>query len=232
MQNKTLVFTATFNEVENIKNFLNIVLKINDIDVLIIDDNSPDGTSKIIEEHQLKAKNLFLVKREKKKGLDTAHKSAFNFAKEKNYQKLISLDADLSHDPKIIPQFIDQLNYSPFVIGSRYIAGGKNEMKFIRHIQSLLGNKLIKSVLGINCDEFTTSYRGFNLEKMHDFNMNRVSSRGYSFFMGTVYLVNKLGYEIKQIPITFIDRKKGVSKIPKIEALRTLKNLFLLKFLS
>ena len=67
---------------------------------------------------------------------------------------------------------------------------------------------------------------------MHDFNMKRVSSRGYSFFMGTVYLVNKLGYEIKQIPITFIDRKKGVSKIPKIEALRTLKNLFLLKFLS
>ena len=67
MQNKTLVFTATFNEVENIKNFLNIVLKINDIDVLIIDDNSPDGTSKIIEEHQLKAKNLFLVKREKKR---------------------------------------------------------------------------------------------------------------------------------------------------------------------
>ena len=67
---------------------------------------------------------------------------------------------------------------------------------------------------------------------MHDFNMNRVGSRGYSFFMGTVHLVNKLGYEIKQIPITFIDRKKGVSKIPKIEALRTLKNLFLLKFLS
>ena len=76
--------------------------------------------------------------------MDTAHKSAFNFAKEKNYQKLISLDADLSHDPKIIPQFIDQLNYSPFVIGSRYIAGGKNEMKFIRHIQSLLGNKTYK----------------------------------------------------------------------------------------
>ncbi len=232
MQNKTLVFTATFNEVENIKFFLASVLKINDIDVLIIDDNSPDGTSKVIKDHQTSAKNLFLITREKKEGLDTAHKKAFNFAKENNYKKLISLDADLSHDPNKIPLFINQLDFSSFVIGSRYIDGGRNEMTFIRHIQSLIGNKLIKFVLGINCDEFTTSYRGFNLEKLKNFNMSQVKSKGYSFFMGTVHLIDKLGYDIKQIPIIFVDRKKGVSKIPKIEALRTLKNLFLLKFFS
>ena len=182
---------------------------------MIIDDNSPDGTSKIIEEHQLKAKNLFLVKREKKKGLDTAHKSAFNFAKEKNYQKLISLDADLSHDPKIIPSIYRSIKLLPFAIGSRYIAGGKNEMKFIRHIQSLLGNKLIKFVLRIIVTNLLLRTEVLILEKMHDFNMNRVSSRGYSFFMGTVYLVNKLGYDIKQIPITFIDRKKVCPKFLK-----------------
>ena len=171
-----------------------------------------------------------LIKRKSKEGLDTAHKLAFNYAKEHNYNYLVTLDADLSHDPTKIPDFLDELKDEPFVIGSRYIKDGKNEMKLKRYILSVVGNKIIKFVLGINCDEFTSSYRGFNLNMLKNFDIDDVSSRGYSFFMETVYLVDSAGYNIKQIPIKFYDRLKGVSKIPKVEIFRTLKNLFLLKF--
>ena len=94
---------------------------------------------------------------------------------------------------------------------------------------STVGNKIIKFVLNIDSDEFTSSFRGFALNKLKNFDMNEVKFKGYSFFMGTVYLINKLGYKIHRIPIVFRERNEGVSKIPKIEILRTLKNLFLIK---
>ena len=229
MKSKSLIFTATYNESENIDNYLNILTKIKEIDILIIDDNSPDGTSKKIEDYQKKFGNINLITRKKKEGLDTAHKIAFNYAIDHKYQNLITMDADLSHDPNIVPNFIKELEDHPFVIGSRYIKGGRNETKLTRFLLSIIGNKIIKLVLNINCEEFTTSYRAFNLKKLKNFNINKVKSRGYSFFMETIFLVNKSGYPIKQIPIIFADRTKGVSKIPKIETLRTLKNLFLIK---
>ncbi len=225
---KNLVFTATYNEAENIKNFLDVVLKFEDLDVLIVDDNSPDKTYEIIEEFKKNYNNLILIKRDGKLGLDTAHKLGFNFAKENNYEKLITLDADLSHDPIKIKDFINELDFHSFVIGSRYIHGGKNKMKLSRLVLSYFGNKLIKYVLRIKSDEFTTSFRGFNLKKLKNFDINNVQSKGYSFFMETIYWINKSGYEIKQIPIIFVDRDKGKSKISKIESFRTLKNLFLL----
>ena len=101
-------------------------------------------------------------------------------------------------------------------------------MKGRRLIFSEYGNKIIKFFLNINCNEFTTSYRGFNLNKLHNFNLNLVQNKGYSFFMGTLYEIAKKGFEIKEIPIIFRDRSKGQSKIPKIEIFRTLINLFIL----
>ena len=229
MKNNTLVFTATFNESENIKNYLDIILKFEKIDILIIDDNSPDATRKIIEEYQKDNENLYLINREGKQGLDTAHKLAYKYAKEKGYIKLITMDADLSHDPSKVAIFIEELNSNPFVIGSRYIKGGRNDTKLSRYLLSKIGNKIIKIVLGIECEEFTTSYRGFNLKLLNNFDINNVNSQGYSFFMETIYQVYNSGYSIKEVPIIFADRTKGVSKIPKIETLRTLKNLFLIK---
>ena len=229
MRNNTLVFTATYNEAGNIEKFLDAVLKLKNIDLLIVDDNSPDLTFEIIENYQKKYQNLFLIKREAKLGLDTAHKLSFEFAKKNDYQNLITLDADLSHDPNQIEKFISNLESYPFVIGSRYIDGGKNNMKLSRLILSYFGNKLIKFILKIPCEEFTTSYRGFNLNKLSRFNINNVRSKGYSFFMETIYWINKAGYEIKQVPIIFEDRDKGQSKISKIESFRTLKNLFIIK---
>ena len=232
MKNNTLVFTATFNESENIKNFLDKVLDVKNIDILIVDDNSPDGTAKIIEDFQKKYQNIKLIVRKGKEGLDTAHKLAYKYAKEEGYTNLITMDADLSHDPSKIPMFIDELNSNSFVIGSRYIEGGRNETKLSRYLLSIVGNKIIKIVLGINCEEFTTSYRAFNLSKLSNFDIYKINAQGYSFFMETIYQIHKSGYLIKQVPIIFADRKKGISKIPKIETLRTLKNLFLLKFFS
>ena len=229
---KVLVFTATFNEVENIKFFLDKITTIKyNFDILIVDDNSPDNTWSIIEQYKSHStKKINLIKRAKKEGLNTAHKLGFNYAKENNYDLFITLDADLSHDPMVIPELIKHLETNSFVIGSRYMPGGKNEMSFFRFILSFLGNKLIKFVLNIDLDEFTTSYRGFNLKTLKNFDMNEVSLEGYSFFLGTINLLQKTNNNMTQIPITFRDRKKGKSKIPRLEIIRTLKNLLLIKF--
>ena len=231
IRKKVLVFTATYNEKENIELLINSIFKNSpDVHVLIIDDNSPDQTSDKIEEFQKVYKNIFLIKRDQKKGLDSAHKEAYAFAKKNEYNYLITMDADLSHDPAEIKNFIFYLDKYPFVIGSRYIQNGKCLMKGRRLIFSIYGNKLIKFLLNISCSEFTTSYRGFNISKLIDFNLNCVKNKGYSFFMGTVFEISKRGYNIKEIPIIFKDRHKGISKIPKVEIFRTLKNLFVLFF--
>ena len=227
--NKILVFTATYNEKDNIEKLINVILKLrNDIKMLVIDDNSPDKTYEILEKISKKNDNLIVVKREKKLGLNTAHIMAYEYALKNNYDKLITLDADFSHDPKEITKIIDFLDKYDFVIGSRYIEGGKNIQPFFRYLISYLGNKLIKLVLKINLNEFTTSYRGFNLKKLNNFNLNQIKGKGYSFFMETVIVLNRLGYKCFEFPIHFKDRVKGKSKIPKIEIFRTFKNLMLL----
>ena len=228
---KTLIFTATYNEKENIKILIEKIVNLNkDTDILVIDDNSPDQTGELLKDLQKTMSNLKVIIREKKLGLDTAHKLAFKYSKENNYQKLITLDADLSHDPIEIPKIIDLLDTNSFVIGSRYINGGKCEMSFLRLILSIIGNKIIKYVLNIKSNEFTTSFRGFNLVKLTNFNLDMVNSKGYSFFMETIFILNKLGYNIYEIPIQFKNRTQGKSKIAKLEVLRTLKNLLIICF--
>ena len=138
------------------------------------------------------------------------------------------MDADLSHDPAELTNFISSLETYPFVIGSRYAPGGKCLMKGRRLLMSKYGNILIKLVLRINCNEFTTSYRGFDLKKLGSFNLDTVKASGYSFFMKTIFEISKRKIEIKEIPITFKDRSQGYSKLPRIEIFRTLLNLFLL----
>ena len=228
---KTLIFTATYNEKDNIKKLLENISRLKiDLDILVIDDNSPDKTWEILQELEKTTQNLKVIIRDNKLGLDTAHKTAFTYAKNNNYEKFISMDADLSHDPMEIPKMIDILDKSSFVIGSRYIKGGKCEMSGHRFILSIMGNKFIKKILSLNCNEFTTSYRGFNLLKLKDFDLNSVKSKGYSFFMETIYRLNKHEVKINEIPIHFKNRSHGSSKIPGIEIFRTLKNLFILYF--
>ena len=224
---KTLVFTATYNEAENIKEFIDEIFKINkNIDLLIIDDNSPDRTYEIVESIKSNKNNIFLIKRNSKLGLNTAHILAYEYALKNKYEKLITLDADMSHEPKEIPNIINLLDNNPFVVGSRYIRGGKNDMSPIRYFISSFGNKLIKFLLKSEGTEFTTSYRGFNLNKLSNFHFNQIEAKGYSFFMSTVINLNKMGYKSLEFPIHFKNKNFGKSKIPKIEIFRTLFTLF------
>ena len=232
-KNKILIFSATYNEAENIENFLNLIDELNlALDILLIDDNSPDNTWKKIQEYSKNRENIHLIIRNKKEGLDTAHKIAYEYSITNNYDFLITMDADLSHDPRMIPIFLKELEKNAFVLGSRYIEGGKCGMKGFRLLLSYFGNQFIKFVFSIDCNEFTSGYRGFDLKKLKDFDLKSVTSRGYSFFMETIYQIHNKGIIIKQIPIYFADRKKGKSKIPKIELFRTLLNVIKLKLKS
>ena len=230
-EKRILVFTACYNEKENIEK---LILKIRkylpDSSILIIDDNSPDFTAEVIKKIKEKDSKLNLIVRHKKLGLDTAHKLAYQYAIDNNYDYLITMDADLSHDPKELINFKKNLEKYPFVIGSRYVDEGKCLMKGTRLIMSKIGNSVIKFFSGINCNEFTTSYRGFNIQQLNNFHLNDVKQAGYSFFMGTLFEINKKKFEIKEIPIIFSDRELGNSKIPKLEIFRTLTNLAILVF--
>ena len=225
VKKKILIFTATYNEKDNIESLIRSINFHNpEVDILIIDDNSPDLTFEKVKELKKEYKNIYLKIRNLKSGLDTDHKEAYEYALKHDYDYLITMDADLSHDPIEINNIIKNLELFPFVIGSRYIDGGKCLMKIQRLLMSKYGNKLIKFVLGIDCNEFTTSYRGFNLKKLGSFNLNTINASGYSFFMETIFEISKRNLKIREIPITFKDRSLGNSKLPKIEVFRTLGN--------
>ena len=227
-EKEILIFTACYNEAENIEKLIKGIKKcLPTSSILIIDDNSPDKTQQKIIELKKEINQLNLIVREKKMGLDTAHKLAYEFAVKQKFKYLITMDADLSHDPNELINFIRNLEKNSFVIGSRYIRGGKCLMKGSRLLMSKLGNIVIKFFSRIDCNEFTTSYRGFNINKLKGFHLNHVKESGYSFFMGTIFEINKRNFNIKEIPITFADREKGISKIPKLEILRTLVNLLI-----
>ena len=231
MKSKILIFAATYNESKNITLFLKTIDELNlNADLLIVDDNSPDGTWQIIQDYSKNKKNIHLVIRDKKRGLDTAHKMAYEYSINNNYEFLITLDADLTHDPKKIPEFIYELEKNPFVLGSRFVKGGSFDSTGWRRSLSIFGNKFIKTIFNIDCHEFTTAFRGYNLKKLKDFDLRNVKSKGYSFFMETIYLINKRKIPIKEIPFYARQRHKGTSKIERIEIFRTLINVFRLKF--
>ena len=229
--NKILIFTATYNEAENICELVKQILdNQRDADILIVDDNSPDQTYEKIKNFSVNYNNIYLKKRENKLGLNTAHIFGYDYAVKNNYEKFITMDADLSHDPREIPKIVQLLENNSFVIGSRYMVGGKNEMPYMRLCLSIFGNKFIKFILNSKNTEFTSSYRGFNLKKLKNFHFNKVESQGYSFFMETIFQINMLGHKSIEFPIHFRDRKHGKSKIPKNEIFRTLLNLVKLFF--
>ena len=230
---KILIFTATYNEVNNVEKLIDKIRNsCADGDILIVDDNSPDGTGKLLKEKEQKDSKLNVIVRGEKLGLDTAHKLAYDYAITNGYDFLITMDADLSHNPSEIPNFVKFINNNDFVLGSRYMIGGENKIGIIRFLLSYFGNKFIKNVLNIKCTEFTSSFRAFNLKRMNNFNLNIINSKGYSFFMETIYQIKKLDYNIVEVPIIFNHRAMGKSKIPKIELFRTLLNvlrLYLIK---
>jgi len=230
MDKKILIFTATYNEAENIKDYLKKIEELNiNADILIIDDNSPDQTWRIIQEYTKNKKNIHLIIRKKKEGLDTAHKMAYDYSIKNNYQYLITMDADLTHDPKKISEMLKELEKNPFVICSRYTQGGSTDITGFRLFISYFGTKFMKFIFNMNCDEFSCAYRGYSLNELKNFDMRDISSKGYSFFMEMVYHLHNKGVFIKEIPFFAKQRSSGKSKIPNIEIFRTLFNIFRLK---
>ena len=224
---KILVFTATYNEVENIeKLILGIFHFAPKADVLVIDDNSPDGTGRLLAALAEKNKKLHVIHRAGKEGLGTAHLMAMRFAVEKKYDVLITMDADFSHDPKYLPKMLNLIKEYDFVIGSRYMPGGGLGYGFSRTLLSRSANWLARLLLSIKLTECTTSYRAFRRDLLEKILQARVDSSGYSFFFEMVYVVSRLTSKVTEFPIYFADRVAGESKISKHEIFRGLVTLF------
>ena len=229
---KILACVPTFNESGNIKILCKKILRIKKIDLLIIDDNSPDNTWAIVENLRLKNKNLFLIKRKKKIGIGSAIRAGFDFALKKKYDGIITLDADLSHDPEKIPLFINKLKQNDFVIGSRYIKNGKSDYKGIRDLLSRSANKLCKFFLKMPFKEFTTSYRIYSNKCLKILSKFKLSTEDYSSQIEFFFYIYYSGLKCSEIPIHFKDRSEGNSKIPKIQIIYSLFKLIKLYFLK
>ena len=232
-ENKLLIFTATYNEKDNIKNLCDEIYKNAPFSkLLVVDDNSPDGTGEYLNSLQKINENLVVIHRSGKLGLGSAHKLGMKYAIENGYDLLITMDADFSHDPKDIPRLIEEIKNADFVIGSRYMKGGStNYLGYRKHVSSI-GNWLARMLLGFSVHELTTSYRCFRVSMLSKLNLNQIKSEGYSFFLESLFWINFYKFKTNEIPIIFKDRQAGVSKIPKLQiiyGLLTLTRLFLIR---
>ena len=215
---KILICSPTYNESENIENFCKKILKIKNIDLIIIDDNSPDGTAKIIFKLQKKYKRLFIIKRKKKLGIGSAIRTGMNYALTKNYDAIITMDADLSHEPREIPIFIKKIKKFDFVAGSRYMNGGKSDYKGYRDFISRLANISCKFLLRMPFKEYTTSFRAYSNKSLKVLKKATLWSDGYSSQIEFIFFIYISGLKCIEIPIQFHDRTKGNSKIPRLQA--------------
>jgi glycosyltransferase involved in cell wall biosynthesis/2-polyprenyl-3-methyl-5-hydroxy-6-metoxy-1,4-benzoquinol methylase len=218
MSKKILVFTATYNEADNIERLvIGIHQALPDADVLVVDDNSPDGTGKIIDRMAHDDARLKVMHRFRKLGLGSAHKIAMQYMLYHGYEYLITMDADFSHDPVALPIFIEKLKTFDFVIGSRYAKGGRCDYGFNRMFISLSANHMARALLGIPLKEATTSYRGFTRALIEQLMLYRIKADGYSFFVESIFYVVKSTRHFTEFPIRFHDRKEGISKIARKE---------------
>mgnify|MGYP001360176958 CR=1 FL=1 len=228
---KNLISICTFKEAENLKELLPAIRKYEiNADILIVNDFSDDNTKSIIE--KINDKKIIFIERDKKLGLGSAHKLSIIYSIQNNYDFLISMDADFSHDPKYIPELIKKSGKQKFVIGSRFCKGGKLDYKIIRKFVSYFGNKFATFMLNIPIKEVTTFYRVYDIELLKKIPLNKLKADGYSMGVELVWYMKKLGAEMHEVPIHFKDRNKGKSKLPKNQILISVFDLFKLKLID
>jgi dolichol-phosphate mannosyltransferase len=216
-----LIFTATLNEYQNISIWYDAVKKqVPDADLLIIDDNSTDGTKEYLSGRETTDSNLTVFHREKKNGLASAHLLAFEFAKENGYKKLVTMDADLSHRPTQILTILGASENFDFVIGTRAGAGSNSYVGF-RKLLSSSANLLCRILINMKMTEFTTSFRCYNDSAIHFLLEEKPKSESYSFFIEVVHLLSKSRLALTEVPIDFDNRAFGKSKIPTNQAFLT-----------
>ena len=213
----TLIISPTYNEKKNISSLIEIILSIDEnYHILIIDDNSPDGTANIVKELQLKYKNLFLEERPGKAGLGTAYKYGFNWALRRNYENIIQMDADLSHDPKEIKEMVRLLNNYDLVVGSRYIDGvSVVHWPIKRLILSYGANVYARIITGLPIKDSTGGFKAWKRKVLDSIDLNGVKSQGYSFQIEMNWRAWQKKFSIVEHPIIFSDRTIGESKMSK-----------------
>jgi dolichol-phosphate mannosyltransferase len=214
-----LVCVPTYNEAENIEPFLNAVFEKlpPQAHILVIDDNSPDGTARIVEKLQEKyPQRLHLLNRPGKQGLAAAYLSAFEWGLARGYGIFLEMDADFSHNPKYIPAMLEEIQTRDVVIGSRNIQGGGVEgWSFLRNIISKGGSFYSRAVLGCPIKDLTGGFNMWTKNALDKINLTTIISRGYSFQVEMKYRAYRNKCGIKEIPIVFVDRKFGKSKMSK-----------------
>lgn len=214
---KTLIIIPTYNELENLPRLLPEVLsKDESIDVLIVDDNSPDGTAAFVEDQMMTNNRIHLIKRPSKQGLGTAYIAGFKFALKNGYDFVFEMDADFSHDPKEIPRFLDEIKNADVVLGSRYI-NGVNVINWPmrRLLLSSFANFYTRSITGMPVHDATGGYKCFRIKVLQAIDLDKVKSNGYAFQIEMSFKAWKKGFKVKEIPIIFVDRVKGKSKMSK-----------------
>ncbi|MEO8446606.1 MAG: polyprenol monophosphomannose synthase [bacterium] len=216
---RTLVIIPTYNEADNIQKIIPEVLlnttPENEFNILVVDDNSPDGTAKLAED--LNSKFVNILKRERKLGLGTAYVAGFHYAIKNDYDYVFEMDADFSHDPKYLKSFIEKIveGYD-LVIGSRYINGiSVLNWPLRRLILSYMASMYTRMVTGLKVMDTTAGFMCYRVSALKQINLDEVRSNGYSFQIEMKFKFYKRGFKIFEVPILFIDRREGESKMSR-----------------
>ena len=213
---RTLVITPTYVEAENIDEFLRRTrASLPSADILVVDDNSPDGTAGIAEAAAAELGSIDVLRRPVKKGLGSAYRAGFAIGLEKGYETLVQIDADLSHDPAVLPELLDAIESgADLAIGSRYVPGGEiPHWPWFRRALSRYGNLYAALVLGTGVKDATSGYRAYRADTLKSIDYATTRSKGYGFQIETEYRVHSWGGRITEVPIVFTDRVRGYSKM-------------------
>jgi dolichol-phosphate mannosyltransferase len=233
-----LVCIPTFNESENIEKITSAVLEQgDDFEVLVIDDNSPDGTAEIVERLKKDNPRIHLIKRPGKMGLGTAYVDGFTYGlSQPRIGYMMEMDADFSHDPKYLKEFKEAIKENDLVIGSRYLNGiSIVNWPIFRLLLSYYASIYVRVITGMPVRDPTSGFKCFRREVLEWLDLSRIKSNGYGFQIEMDFYVWRGGFRIKEIPILFIDRRAGTSKMNKkiiFEAVFSVWKLFFKKLLG
>jgi dolichol-phosphate mannosyltransferase len=217
MDEKSLVIIPTYNELENIRLIIPDVLgRYNNLDILVVDDSSPDGTGSFVQELAKSNDRIKLISRGKKMGLGTAYTEGFKYALKHDYEYIFEMDADYSHDPKEIINFLKATKEYDLVLGSRYIKGvNVVNWPMRRLLLSYFANIYTRLITGIPIMDATGGFKCFRRKVLEAIDFDDVKSNGYAFQIEITYKVWRKGFKIGEIPIVFVDRTMGHSKMSK-----------------
>ncbi len=214
---KSLVIVPTYNELENLPRLIPAVLSQDQsIHILVVDDGSPDGTGEFVKEEMKKNDRIHLLEREKKMGLGTAYIAGFKYALQNNYDCVFEMDADFSHDPNELKNFLIAIKDNDLVLGSRYINGVRVlNWPMARLLLSFFASVYTRLITGLPVRDATGGFKCFRRKVLESIDLDKIKSNGYSFQIEMTFKAFAKGFKIKEIPIIFIDRVKGKSKMSK-----------------